>query len=152
METKKVESHESGVMSRESGVMSRESITFSYWLIMRPATAICFFVLAALLIGCSTTRRFGTTIERDENNPCQINIIIQVAVQGTPEDVQTIRSALESCYGQGCFIPCPNDSTKGCMTKATIVVKAYGDIPNDESQYYHYVFMKADDGLPSNAQ
>jgi len=114
-------------------------------------TAGIYLVIAAFITSCSSTRRFGTTIERDENNPCQVNIIIQVAVQGTDEDVRTIRSALEACYSQGCFIPCPNDSTKGCMTQATIVVKAYGEIPSDETEHYHYVFMKADDGLPSNA-
>lgn len=43
--------------------------------------SILFFtglVLLLALQSCTTTRRFGTTVERDENNPCQINIVIQV--------------------------------------------------------------------------
>ena len=78
------------------------------------------------LQSCTGTRRFGTTIERDENNPCQINMIIQVAIQGTADDIKKVRSELEACYNQECFIPCPDDSLKGCKTKITVVVKGYG--------------------------
>ncbi len=107
--------------------------------------------LILLLYSCTGTRRFGTTIERDENNPCQVNMIIQIAVEGTDEDVTAIKSDLDACFGKGCFIPCPNDSSKGCMTKVTTVVKKYGSIPQVEAAGYHYVQMVDQDGLPSNA-
>jgi hypothetical protein len=112
---------------------------------------VFFTGLIFLLVSCTTTRRFGTTIERDENNPCQVNIVIQVAIQGTADDVKTVRSALEACYNKQCFIPCPNDSTKGCMTKTTVVVKGYGELKEEERDAFHYVNMIDDDGLPSNA-
>lgn len=107
--------------------------------------------LFILLQGCTSTRRFGTTIERDEQNPCQVNMVIQVAIQGTADDVKTVRSALEECYNQECFIPCDTDSSKGCMTKITVVVKSYGELNEDERSAFHYVEMVDDDGLPSNA-
>lgn len=104
-----------------------------------------------LLHSCTGTRRFGTTIERDENNPCKVNMIIQIAVEGTDADVTAIKNDLDACFGKGCFIPCPNDSSRGCMTKITTVVKKYGSIPTDEVGGYHYVQMVDNDGLPSNA-
>ena len=103
------------------------------------------------LQSCTSTRRFGTTIERDENNPCQINMIIQVAIQGTADDVKKVRAELEECYNKECFIPCPDDSLKGCKTKITVVVKAYGELKQDELSAFHYVEMVDNDGLPSNA-
>jgi len=103
------------------------------------------------LQSCTSTRRFGTTIERDENNPCQINMIIQVAIQGTADDVKKVRAELEECYNKECFIPCPNDSMKGCKTKITVVVKGYGELKEDELSAFHYVEMVDNDGLPSNA-
>ena len=114
-----------------------------------------FILIAIILFGilqsCTTTRRFGTTIERDEQNPCQVNIVIQVAIQGTDDDVKMVRSALEDCYNKECFIPCDTDSTKGCMTKITVVVKSYGELKEDERDAFHYVMMVDDDGLPSIA-
>ena len=71
-------------------------------------TSIAVFFM--LLQSCTGTRRFGTTIERDENNPCQVNMIIQVAIEGTDDDVTMVKNALEDCYGKECFIPCPGDS------------------------------------------
>lgn len=119
---------------------------------MKRIQAIIHIIVFILLLqSCTTTRRFGTTVERDENNPCQLNIVIQVAIQGTKDDVTTVRKALEECYNRECFIPCPNDSTKGCMTKITVVVKGYGELKEDELSAFHYVEMIDDDGLPSNA-
>jgi hypothetical protein len=112
---------------------------------------ICIAVFILFLTSCTSTRRFGTTIERDENNPCQINMIIQVGVQGTAEDVTKIRSELEECYNKECFIPCEPDKTKGCKTKITVVVKSWGSLNEDEQRSFHYVNMIDDDGLPSNA-
>ncbi len=112
---------------------------------------ILLSVAAIFLYSCTGTRRFGTTIERDENNPCQVNMIIQIAVEGTDADVAAIKNDLDACFGKGCFIPCPNDSSRGCMTQVTTVVKKYGTIPQDEVGGYHYVYMVDNDGLPSNA-
>jgi hypothetical protein len=78
-------------------------------------------------------------------------MIIQIAIEGTDEDVAAVKKDLDECFGKGCFIPCPNDSSKGCMTKVTTVVKKYGSIPQDEVSGYHYVQMVDNDGLPSNA-
>ena len=112
-------------------------------------TSIAVFFM--LLQSCTGTRRFGTTIERDENNPCQVNMIIQVAIEGTDADVTMVKNALEDCYGKECFIPCPGDSLKGCKTKITVVVKKYSSLKEDETAGFHYVQMIDDDGLPSNA-
>lgn len=112
-------------------------------------TSIAVFFM--LLQSCTGTRRFGTTIERDENNPCQVNMIIQVAIEGTDDDVTMVKNALEDCYGKECFIPCPGDSLKGCKTKITVVVKKYSSLKEDETAGFHYVQMIDDDGLPSNA-
>ena len=109
-------------------------------------------VFAGLLQSCTTTRRFGTTIERDEKNPCQINMIIQVAIQGTDDDVTMVKNDLENCFSKECFIPCPNDSTKGCLTKISVVVKKYASLSEEEARGYHYVNMLDNDGLPSRAQ
>jgi hypothetical protein len=95
--------------------------------------------------GCGPSRRFGTTIERDEQNPCLINMIIQVAIQGTDEDVATVKRILEECYNKECFIPCSPDSSKGCKTKISVVVKKFGDLKEDEQNAYHYVLMVDDD-------
>lgn len=103
------------------------------------------------LQSCTSTRRFGTTIERDENNPCQINMVIQVAIQGTADDIKKVRAELEYCFNKECFIPCPDDSLKGCKTKITVVVKGYGELKQDELSAFHYVEMVDNDGLPSNA-
>lgn len=115
----------------------------------------CIFIIAIatfiLLQSCSSTRRFGTTIERDENNPCQINMIIQVAIEGTPEDLRTVKSELEDCYKKECFIPCESDKEKGCLTKITVVVKSFSELKEDERDAFHYVQMVNNDGLPSNA-
>lgn len=110
------------------------------------------FYLSCLLVvaGCSSTRRFGTTIERDENNPCLVHIIIQIGVQGTDEDVNAIKKDLDNCF-KDCFIPCENNKEKGCMTKVTTVVKKWGSIKEDEQEGFHYVAMLNDDGLPSTA-
>lgn len=108
-------------------------------------------VFVVLLYSCTGTRRFGTTIERDENNPCLINMIIQVAVEGTDADVTNIRTELEACFNKECFIPCDNDSTKGCLTKIKVIVKKYSTLNEDERASFHYVQMIDDDGLPSNA-
>ena len=118
---------------------------------MKRFLIIISVVIFILLQSCTSTRRFGTTIERDENNPCQVNLVIQVAIQGTAEDVKTVRSALEECYNQECFIPCDTDSSKGCMTKITVVVKRFAELNEDERSAFHYVEMVNDDGLPSNA-
>lgn len=119
---------------------------------MKQFSNMIIWALAVLLLhSCTGTRRFGTTIERDENNPCQVNMIIQIAVEGTDADVAAVKNDLDACFGKGCFIPCPNDSSRGCMTKVTTIVKKYASIPTDEAEYYHYVYMVDDDGLPSNA-
>lgn len=118
---------------------------------MKSTSLILFILFVSWLQSCGPSRRFGTTIERDENNPCQINIIIQVALEGTDADVQAVKNDLEACYSKQCFIPCDKDSTKGCMTKTTIVVKKYGELKEEERDAYHYVYMVDNDGLPSNA-
>ena len=112
---------------------------------------ICIAAFILFLQSCTGTRRFGTTIERDEKNPCQINMIIQVGVQGTDEDVANIKKELEECYNKECFIPCEPDKTKGCKTKITVVVKSWSSISSEEQVGFHYVNMIPDDGLPSNA-
>ena len=117
---------------------------------IRTITAIAVAVI--LLSSCTTTRRWGTTIVRDENNPCIINYVVQVAIQGTAEDIRIVRSALESCYNLECFIPCPADTTKGCKTKMSVVVKAYGELKDNERDAFHYVEMVDDDGQPSWAE
>lgn len=103
------------------------------------------------LYSCTGTRRFGTTIERDEKNPCLINMIIQIGVEGTDADVTNIRTELEGCFNRECFIPCDKDSTKGCLTKTTVIVKKWSTLNEDEQRSFHYVQMVDDDGLPSNA-
>jgi len=108
-------------------------------------------VLSLLLLACTGTRRFGTTIERDEQNPCIVNMVLQIGIQGTDEDVANVKRDLEACYGIECFIPCPNDSAKGCKTKITIVVKKWGSLNEDEQHAFHYVEMVNDDGNPSTA-
>jgi len=116
------------------------------------------FILAFLLSsgfvlvqGCTGTRRFGTTLERDEKNPCIINMVVQVGIQGTDADVEAVKADLESCYGRDCFIPCPGDSAKGCKTKIKIVVKKWASLDEDEQRAFHYVQMVDNDGLPSTA-
>jgi hypothetical protein len=52
---------------------------------------IYFIAFLMVIQGCGPSRRFGTTIERDEQNPCLINMIIQVAIQGTDADVAMVR-------------------------------------------------------------
>jgi hypothetical protein len=116
-------------------------IIFSAWII----------ALFILIQGCTTTRRFGTTVEKDENNPCLINMVIQIGVQGTDADVQKVRTDLEACYGKECFIPCEPDNGKGCKTKITVVVRKWASLSEDEQQGFHYIQMVDDDGLPSNA-
>jgi hypothetical protein len=126
--------------------------TTKHWLMkLKAYTIVCIAALFVLLQSCSTTRRFGTTVERDEDNPCRVNIIIQIAVQGTEADVQAVKNDLDRCYSKECFIPCGGDSAKGCLTKTTVIVKRFANIPLDEQQYYHYVLMVDDDGHPSNA-
>ena len=120
---------------------------------MKPFVHTVWIVVFILVLhSCTGTRRFGTTIERDENNPCLINMIIQVGVQGTDEDVTKIRTELEDCFNRECFIPCDKDSSKGCKTKITVVVKNWGSLNEDEQRSFHYVNMIDDDGLPSNAE
>jgi hypothetical protein len=119
---------------------------------MKGANHIVFIAaFIVLLQSCSTTRRFGTTIERDENNPCQVNIIIQVGIQGTDDDVAKIKSDLDACYNKECFIPCENNKEKGCKTKITTVVKKWSSLKDEEQIGFHYVQMIDNDGLPSNA-
>jgi hypothetical protein len=119
---------------------------------MKPAGLILIAGLGLVLLqSCTGTRRFGTTVERDEQNPCLIHIIIQIAIQGTDADVEAVKNDLESCMNKECFIPCENDETKGCKTKITTVVKKYSSLKEDELQAFHYVQMIDNDGLPSNA-
>jgi hypothetical protein len=108
-------------------------------------------LLAWLFQSCTGTRRFGTTIERDENNICQTNMVLQIGIQGTDADVTAVRTSLESCFEEECFTPCPDDSTKGCINKVKIVVKKWGDIKDEEQVGFHYVQMINDDGFPSTA-
>ncbi len=117
--------------------------------------SIIFFVsiifLFALLQSCTGTRRFGTTIERDEKNPCLVNIVVQIGIAGTDADVAAVKSDLDGCFGKDCFIPCPLDSSKGCMARVTTVVKRWGSISDEEQVGFHYVQMVDNDGLPSTA-
>ncbi len=112
---------------------------------------VLFVSLYLVLNGCTSTRRFGTTIERDEKNPCQVNMIVQIGIAGTDADVKAVKAELDECFGKGCFISCPADSTEGCMTKVTTVVKKWGDLNEDEQRAFHYVQMVDNDGLPSTA-
>ena len=113
---------------------------------------LILLILFLLLQGCGTSRRFGTTIVRDENNPCIVHMIVQVAIQGTDEDFNRVKSELEDCFNRECFIPCPTDSTKGCKAMVSVTVKKYGELKEEERSAYHYVQMVDNDGLPSWAQ
>ena len=107
--------------------------------------------MIVLFQSCTGTCRFGTTMERDENNICQTNMVIQIGIQGTDADVEAVRSSLDRCFAEECFIPCPEDSTKGCKTKIKTVVRKWGDIKEDEQIGFHYVQMIDEDGFPSTA-
>jgi hypothetical protein len=110
-----------------------------------------FSIIVLFLVSCGTSRRFGTTIVRDENNPCLLHMIIQVAVEGTPADLAAVKSELESCFNRECFIPCEDDSTRGCKVKMSVTVKSFAELKEEEQGAYHYVYMVDNDGEPSNA-
>lgn len=116
---------------------------------MKPLLPIFFLLL--VMQSCTPTRRFGTTIERDEDNICQTNMVIQIGIAGTDADVTAVRSSLEQCFAEECFIPCPTDSMKGCKTKIKVVVKKWGDLKEEEQIGFHYVSMIDEDGFPSTA-
>jgi hypothetical protein len=119
---------------------------------MKISGEILFLAGSILLLeSCTSTRRFGTTIERDENNPCKAKIIIQIGIQGTDADIAKVKSELDGCYGKECFIPCEDNKEKGCKAKVTTVVRKWGSLSEDEQNGFHYVNMIDNDGLPSNA-
>ena len=45
-------------------------------------------IMIVLFQSCTGTCRFGTTMERDENNICQTNMVIQIGIEGTDADVE----------------------------------------------------------------
>lgn len=121
---------------------------------MRRFLYIIYLALLVLVIqSCGTARRFGTTVIRDENNKCLVNIIIQVAVKGTVADLADVRTKLEACYNNmECFIPCDKDSLRGCKVKTSVDVKLYDSLKEYERVGYHVITMVDDDGQPSNAR
>lgn len=104
-----------------------------------------------LLQSCAV-QNHANTIERDKDNPCIVHIVVQVGVDGNDSDVIAVREQLEPCFSKECFIPCGNDSTKGCKVTTNAIVKKWSSLSNKEQSSFHHVTMVPDDKKPSNAQ
>ena len=102
-----------------------------------------------LILNACTTQQNATTIVRDKNDECTVRIIVQLGVDGTDDDVNTVRNQLENCFASSCFIKCPDDTTKGCKIESNVIVKKWSSIDASDRAAFHHIRMVDNDNLPS---
>lgn len=95
------------------------------------------------------TQQHATTIERDKDNGCTVQMVIQLGIDGTDNDVDSVRMDLENCFAHDCVIPCSNDSSHGCVVHTSLVVKKWSTIPTADTIGFHHIHMVPQDDLPS---
>ena len=81
----------------------------------------------------------GITVKLDG---CTILVILQVGVDGTNADVDTVKKSLEKTYTKECPLG-------WCTIKSSVVVKKWSDIPAADTGKYSKVTMVDDDKNPS---
>jgi hypothetical protein len=109
---------------------------------IRPVVQVSVFGLIVVLLNFSVALALennGTTIKRNADG-CTVDIIIQLAVDGTPADVTKIKTALTNKLESLDFtIPCPPLTTGCCHIKFTTVVQLKSSIPAGDQGKYHQI-------------